>query len=377
MAGDAVSESSGEGARAVPSWWIFRDVGVPMPAAERDQLWPQPPPWRDFRGGPDLPPPASRDQQAGRRLGRRPAAGMLDRRALAMVNAAIYLRRPLLVTGRPGVGKSALAYQIAHELDLGPVLSWPVTSRTTLRDGLYDYDAIGRAQAGGQRRAEPAAGRRGPVKALAGVAGPPSGAPIGDFIHLGPLGTAMLPSRLPRVLLIDELDKCDIDLPNSLLNIFEDGEFSIRELVRMRNLHPDVTVHTSDPGHTASISNGIVQCHAFPIVVITSNGEREFPAAFMRRCLRLDIAALDAERLATMVAAHFCPDGEALDPRLSELISKFIERRGQVVGGLAGDQLLNAAHLVTSGAMAAADGQDESWDELLNGIWHELSALGP
>jgi len=63
-----------------------------------------------------------------------------------MVNAALYLRRPLLITGKPGTGKSSLAYAVAHELKLGEVLYWPITTRTTLKDGLYSYDAIGRLQ---------------------------------------------------------------------------------------------------------------------------------------------------------------------------------------------------------------------------------------
>ena len=94
---------------------------------------------------------------------------------------------------------------------LGPVLRWPITSRSTLQDGLYRYDAIGRAAG----RDQP-----GPTKRPSAAV-----AAIGRYIRLGPLGTALLPTRRPRVLLIDEIDKSDIDLPNDLLNVFEEGEF--------------------------------------------------------------------------------------------------------------------------------------------------------
>jgi MoxR-like ATPase len=265
-----------------------------------------------------------------------------------MVNAAICLSRPLIVTGRPGSGKSALADLIARELSLGRVLRWAITSRTTLQQGLYQYDVFGRAQALGAD----------------GEAG------IGNFVHLGPLGTALLPYRIPRVLLIDELDKSDIDLPNDLLSVFEDGGFPILELIRVRDREPEVTVHTADPGRTAPIRDGMVRCHAFPIVVITSNAEREFPAALMRRCLTVKIPDPDVHRLADMVAAHFQVD---TDNHVDDLVRKFVAQR-ETKGGLAADQLLNAFHLATSGAFDPAD--DQAWNQLLDAIWHALST-GP
>ncbi len=352
-----------------PGWWLFQGTGDPIEPAERDRRWPAPPPWRIFQGGPVLPPPSAEGPEALRRLGTTPSR-LLDTAQISVVNAAIYLRRPLLVTGRPGVGKSSLAYLIARELQLGRVLRWPVTSRTTLRAGLYDYDAIGRAQAmspfrfvpslrwhGRPRGDDHASGASG----RGGVALPP----IGDFIQLGPLGTALLPHELPRVLLIDEMDKGDFDLPNDLLNIFEDGEFAIPELARMRHQDPEAEVHTADPGGTAVVREGIVRCHAFPLIVITSNGEREFSAAFLRRCARLDIPDPDARQLATLIAAHFPADA----PGHRELIARFEQRRQQV-GGLAADQLLNAAHLVAAGA---ADGDEAVWNDLLEAVWHQLA----
>lgn len=326
-----------------PTWGVYRGTGEALDTHERDRRWPPPPPWRDFRN-------RSEAADLSRRLGHVEPAYRPDPREVAMVNAAITLRRPLLVTGRPGSGKSSLAYRITRELRLGPVLRWPVTSRTTLRAGLYEYDAIGRARAAG---------------------GDPATAGIGDFVHLGPLGTAFLPAELPRVLLVDEMDKGDFDLPNDLLNLFEDGEFTIPELVRLRAGEPRVTVHTADPGGTATVHGGVVGCHAFPIVVITSNGERDFPAAFLRRCLHLEMPEPTAEQLAAIVAAHFPGHGRD-DSR--ELITAFLDRSRRL-GGLAADQLLNAVQLATSGAYEPTS--DNGWGELLDNVWNRLSADGP
>lgn len=241
-----------------PDWWIYRGTGRPLPDVRLTDLLPAPPPWRDFRGGPlperDAPPPD--DGEARRRLGAESHLSErdVDPHEVDMVNAALYLRRPLLVTGRPGTGKSSLAFRIARELNLGRVLRWPITSRTTLKSGLYAYDAIGRAQAAATRQALARWGPD-PDRPL-----PDAEPPVGDFVRLGPLGTAFLPTELPRVLLIDELDKSDVDLPNDLLSIFEDGQFTIPELERVRDRSPEVSVLTDDPGATATVVDGRVSC---------------------------------------------------------------------------------------------------------------------
>jgi MoxR-like ATPase len=343
-----------------PDWWIYRGTGRPMHDIDLSQILPAPPPWRDFHGGPlpepDVPP--ADDGEAERKLGSRFDLGeqTVDPRELDMVNAALYLRRPLLVTGKPGVGKSSLAYRIARELGLGRVLRWPISSRTTLSSGLYGYDAIGRAQA-----ATTAANAHRDEDAIAEP-------PIGDFIRLGPLGTAFLPSKLPRVLLIDELDKSEADLPNDLLSIFEDAEFTIQELARMRTRSPEATVHTADPNRTATIVDGRIACRAYPIVVATSNGEREFPPAFLRRCLHLEIQEPNAEQLAAMVANHLLDqDGEHRE----RLVREFVERSG-AEGGLPADRLLDAVYLATSGAYQP---DDVAWPRLMDALWHRLSTM--
>ncbi|WP_431965021.1 AAA family ATPase [Actinacidiphila sp. bgisy160] len=280
-----------------------------------------------------------------------------------MVNAALLLRRPLLVSGRPGTGKSSLAYRISRELRLGRVLRWHITSRTTLQRGLYDYDAIGRVQDTAAARAA----RDGDPS----EASDPAPLGIGEYIQLGPLGTALLPFAEPRVLLIDELDKSDLDLANDLLSIFEEGSFAIPELLRARRRHPVVRVLTSDPGGEAEVRDGTVTCHAFPLIVMTSNSEREFPPAFLRRCLLLDMPEPGQDDLADMLTAHF---GEETARQWGgDLIARFLERSRER-GGLSKDQLLNSLYLATSGGIG---GQDGSLYEIVEAVWHRLNGSGP
>ncbi|WIV61291.1 AAA family ATPase [Amycolatopsis nalaikhensis] len=347
-------------AEAQSDWGIYRGTGRPLHDGSLADLLPPAPPWRKFRGGPvpeeDFVPPD--EGEADRRLGseHRLTTRHVDPHEVDMVNAALYLRRPLLVTGRPGCGKSSLAYRVARELKLGRVLRWPITSHTTLKAGLYHYDAIGRAQAAGTRSAADRDGDGEP--------------PIGDFVRLGDLGTVFLPRRLPRVLLIDELDKSEADLPNDLLSLFEDGEFIIPELARVRSRTSEVEVFTADPDATAIVVDGRVRCAAFPFIVITSNGDRDFPSAFLRRCLRLEIQDPDIEQLAAMVAAH------ALDPEdvhRSRIIEEFVSR-SEAYGALPVDKLLETVFLATSGAYRE-DG--ESWPRLVDALWRQLNSVVP
>jgi len=314
-------------------WLIYRGTSEPHGGAD---ALPPPPPWRTFDGGPARPVPQGPDRESTDspwrgKLGdlRIASSYRPDPEAIELVNAALYLRRPLLVTGKPGTGKSTLAYSVAHELGLGPMLRWPITSRSTLQDGLYSYDALGRLQ----------------DVNLDGQDGTADVTGIGDYLRLGPLGTALLPFERPRVLLIDEIDKSDVDLPNDLLNLFEYPAYTIHELARIADRAPDVNVMTEDSGDRVRLHHGQVLCKAFPFIVLTSNGEREFPPAFMRRCLRLDLPVPNPEQLAGIVTSHL---GQDLAAAGQDLLEEFVTRRGE--GDLAADQLLNAVYLTSYAA---------------------------
>lgn len=320
-------------------WHIFTGEGK----GKTDWKLPDPPSWR--RMG------VNRNKRKGETF-------QVKKEEIELVNAALYLRRPLLVTGKPGTGKSSLAYKVASELNLGEVLSWPITTRTTLQDGLYKYDAIGRLQeVKWQQETEDtliADKRQALLKN------------IEKYITLGPLGTALLPSDKPRVLLIDEIDKSDIDLPNDLLNLFEEGRFEIPELERIKadlpiaNLRTAYTDSNEVTGKdmTYPVENGLISCTSFPFVILTSNGERDFPPPFLRRCLRLDMKPPNKDDLIKIVEVHL---GETLpkdkngnlQQDLDQLFNDFETNRDN--GTLATDQLLNAMYLVKRGKISTKE----------------------
>jgi MoxR-like ATPase len=293
-------------------WKIYTGTGKP---AGTTRGLPEPPPWRTYSG--TVPERdrtiAENAEPNGTKFKARPDV-------IEAVNAALYLRRPLMLTGRPGSGKSMLIESVANELSLGRVLRWHVTSSSTLREALYRYDAVGRLQ-------ELQLTEQAPK--------------ITDYLTLGPLGTALLPTCTPRALLIDEIDKADIDLPNDLLNIFERGEFEIPELARVGGSHD---IREAPPGvERFTIDGGLVRCAQFPFVVLTSNGERDFPAAFLRRCIRLRMPPPDVELLTDIVKAHL---GPAAAEECDDMIRQFAAE-AESTRALATDQLMNAIYIVT------------------------------
>lgn len=335
---------------AAPSWRTFGDeslVTKERQPADKDELAALERKGGTFRtDGADTTNAADADDQRARIT--KDGKGAKDenrQQVIEMVNAALYLRRPLLITGKPGTGKSSLIHAVAYELKLGAVLEWPITSRSTLQQGLYSYDAIGRLQdyQSGDKRE------------------------IQDYLQLGPLGTALLPTRRPRALLIDEIDKSDLDLPNDLLFVFEQGKFVIPELQRLKSKDP---VEVRDHGGKESfpIVGGEVRCYQFPFIVMTSNGEREFPAPFLRRCLQLRMEEPSTELLKKIVKAHLDADVAA---QADALIAKFVSRRK--AESLATDQLLNAIHLV-KGNHGVAEEDPEMQDRLINALLKALTS---
>ncbi|WP_336970331.1 MoxR family ATPase [Sphingobium aromaticiconvertens] len=175
------------------------------------------------------------------------------------VNAAVLLRRPLLVKGEPGTGKTVLAQEIAGALG-APLIEWNVKSTTKAHQGLYEYDAVARLRDGqlGDERVHD----------------------ISNYIRKGKLWEAFTSPALP-VLLIDEIDKADIEFPNDLL----------QELDRM-------AFHVYETGETIAAQDR-------PVVIITSNNEKELPDAFLRRCFFHYIKFPDRETMQAIVDVHF------------------------------------------------------------------------
>ena len=194
------------------------------------------------------------------------------------VNAAVALERPLLIKGEPGTGKTVLAYEIAKAFD-APLITWHVKSTTKAHNGLYEYDAVSRlrdSQLGDERVHD-----------------------VRNYLKKGKLWEAFTAPARP-VLLIDEIDKADIEFPNDLLQELDRMEFYVQEI--------DETI----------------RAQIRPIVIITSNNEKELPDAFLRRCFFHYIRFPDADTLSAIVDVHF----PGIKPRLvAEALKTFYEIR--------------------------------------------------
>jgi MoxR-like ATPase len=298
-----------------------------------------------------------------------------SRKLVLAVNAAISLRRPLLLTGLPGSGKTTLAYALADWLGLGPVLEWSVTPGATLAEALVTYDPLSRLQDLEIARKS----TKQPQDPSATEAPPPP--PVEYYMRLGPVGTAFLPAPLPRVLLIDEIDKGDLNLAHDLLHLFEEGKFPLTQLERdsqtPANADDDNSkrwIKSADEDENGKpipvpILAAYVQCYEFPLVVMTSNGEREFPPAFNRRCLRVPMPdfSRDAASLEAIVRNHWEPASKVL-AQLNQALEDFQEasRAAQEVGdSLALDQLLNLAFLLEQETPAVSDATRKDLREVL------------
>ena len=194
------------------------------------------------------------------------------------VNAAVTLERPILVKGEPGTGKTQLAVEIARSLDR-PLFEWHIKSTTKAQQGLYEYDAVARlrdSQLGDERVHD-----------------------IGNYILRGKLWEAF-ESEVQPVLLIDEIDKADIEFPNDLLQELDRMEFFVYE------------------------TKQLVRARHRPIIVITSNNEKELPDAFLRRCFFHYIKFPDQETMQAIVDVHFPGLKKAL---LREALNAFYKIR--------------------------------------------------
>ncbi|MCG9097205.1 AAA family ATPase [Laribacter hongkongensis] len=201
-----------------------------------------------------------------------------DEDLLTAVNAAITLERPLLIKGEPGTGKTRLAEEVAQALGR-ELIVWPVKSTTKAQHGLYEYDAVSRlrdAQLGESRASD-----------------------IGSYIVRGRLWEAFETATAP-VLLIDEIDKADIEFPNDLLRELDQMEFFVHE------------------------TKTLVKARQRPIIIITSNNEKELPDAFLRRCFFHYIRFPDRATLAQIVNAHYPDLRETL---LAEALEVFLGLR--------------------------------------------------
>jgi MoxR-like ATPase len=194
------------------------------------------------------------------------------------VNAAITLQRPLLVKGEPGTGKTMLAVEVARALGL-PLLEWHIKSTTKAQQGLYEYDAVSRLRDS--------------------QLGDPRVRDIANYIVRGTLWQAFT-SDTPVVLLIDEVDKADIEFPNDLLRELDRMEFYVYE------------------------TRELVKAKSRPIVFITSNNEKELPDAFLRRCFFHYIRFPDKETMERIVDVHFPGLKKSL---LREALEVFFEVR--------------------------------------------------
>ncbi|MEO1377106.1 MAG: MoxR family ATPase [Cyanobacteria bacterium J06635_10] len=233
-----------------------------------------------------------------RRNGRLLYPYLPDRDLIEAVNLAIFLERPLLLKGEPGCGKTQLAHAVAYELSL-PFENWCVKSTSRARDGLYIYDTVSRL-----RDAQlAAAGRLLKDNDIERINNPAS------YVQWGPLGRAFQKDKR-TVVLIDEIDKADIDFPNDLLQELDELRFTVEE------------------------TGQEIQAEASPIIFITSNDEKDLPDAFLRRCLFHYVKFPEPERLKSIIHAIFSnPESEPSSVLVETVVERFQQLREEMDRG--------------------------------------------
>jgi MoxR-like ATPase len=234
-------------------------------------------------------------------LGEKDASGRLlypylpNEELIEAINLTIQLERPLLLKGQPGCGKTRLAYAVAYELGL-PFETWYIKSTSRAKDGLYTYDTIGRL-----RDAQLATGRMIKEEDIPRISNPKT------YVEWGAIGRAFR-NEQRTVILIDEIDKADIDFPNDLLLELDESRFLVEET-----------------GET-------IQAKAKPIVFVTSNDEKDLPDAFLRRCLFHYVEFPSNERLVEIIQQFFPETSEVLAQKAVDRFDRLREEMNKDKG---------------------------------------------
>ncbi len=243
-----------------------------------------------------------------------PAPSLVD-----AVNTALYLRRPLLLEGEPGGGKTRLAFSVAYELGY-PLYECYIRSTSRAQDLLYEYDALGRLYDIQEAKAAGSSGE---------------GIPRKNYVTYGGLGQAIIRSAnesIPSVVLIDEIDKADIDFPNDLLWELDRLKFEVKEVSVKKD--PSKSNNSGEGTETEYLKYDAFQGKErdegrspfLPLIIVTSNREKELPKPFLRRCLFYYIEFPEKEELVNILTNRFKASNQKIAQQQNELFGVAVER---------------------------------------------------